>query len=242
MKIDGKAMVPQLSSDGGVADDPLAPIHDQPEAPANAGMVSVKLIDKPQTLIVQEEEGIQLVYQSRDSRRNFMIFSSKTGPRWSGLEFSLLDGHARHMRAYGNRDWALTENLLHWFAYMGYTPEQMIDQLRDFEVIKNGPDEIVFKYTSNNANDGAQSEYEVSVLADAPAMQINVRATFTVLEQWPYKSVQFFDIFPFRGVEPKDWWYDKVLFMDNQYQWRTFETVSQSSGQAQYRNNFSGAA
>ena len=28
----------------------------------------------------------------------------------------------------------------------------------------------------------------------------------------PYKSVQFFDVFPFRGVEPKDWWYENVLF------------------------------
>ena len=228
MTLDGKAMIPQLSTDGGIADDPLAPINDQPEAPANAGMVTVKLLDRSQTLIIQEEEGIQLVYQSRDSRRNFMIYSTKTGPRWSGLQFSLVDGHARHMRAYGNENWALTENLLHWFAYMGYSPEQMLDQLRDFEVIKNGPDEIVFKYTSNNANDGAQSEFEVSVRANAPAMQINVRATFTVLEQWPYKSVQFFDIFPFRGVEPKDWWYDNALFMDNENKWRSFETVSQT--------------
>ena len=228
MKLDGQAMVPQLSTDGGVADDPLAPIKDQPEAPANAGVVTIPLLDRAQVLTVQEEEGIQLVYQSRDPRRNFMIYSTKTGPQWSGLQFSLVDGHARHMRAYGNPEWALTENLMHWFAYMGYSPEQMLDQLRDFEVTKNGPDEIIFKYTSNNANDGAQSEFEVRARADAPAMQINVRATFTVLEHWPYKSVQFFDVFPFRGVEPKDWWYDHVLFMDADHKWRTFETVAQT--------------
>lgn len=228
MTLDGKPLVPQLTTDGGIADDPLAPIHDHPEAPANAGMVTVKLLDKPQTLRVEEEDGIQLVYQSRDSRRNFMIYSTKTGPLWAGLRFSLVDGHARHMRAYGKQDWALTENLLHWFAWMGYTPEQMLDQLRDFVVIKNGPDEIIFKYTSNNANDGAQSEYEVSVRADSPAMQINVSATFTVLEQWPYKSVQFFDVFPFKGVEPRDWWYDDVLLMSHEGKWKTYETVRQS--------------
>ncbi|NND06157.1 MAG: hypothetical protein HKN87_07245 [Saprospiraceae bacterium] len=228
MTLDGKVMVPQLSSDGGIADDPLAPIKDQPEGPATAAVVTIQLLDEPQVLSVQEEEGIQLVYQSRDSRRNFMIYSTKTGPQWSGLQFSLVDGHARHMRSYGNPDWALTENLMHWFAYMGYSPEQMIDQLRDFEIIKNGPDEIVFKYTSNNANDGAQSVFEVHSRANSPAMQINVRATFTVLEHWPYKSVQFFDVFPFRGVEPKDWWYGNVLFMDADYKWRSFETVSQT--------------
>ncbi|NND31318.1 MAG: hypothetical protein HKN76_01920 [Saprospiraceae bacterium] len=220
-------LLPQLSTDGGIADDPLAPIRDQPEGPANAALVTIKLGDMPQVFTLQEEDGIQLVYQSRDSRRNFMIYSSKTGPRWSGLQFSLVDGHARHMRAYENPDWALTENLLHWFAYMGYSPEQMLDQLRDFEIIKNGPDEIVFKYTSNNANDGAQSVFEVSVNTTTPAMQMNVKAEFIVLEHWPYKSVQFFDIFPFRGVEPKDWWYNHVLFMDKDHKWRTFETVDQ---------------
>ena len=67
----------------------------------------------------------------------------------------------------------------------------------------------------------------MSAQADAPAMQIDVNATFTVLEHWPYKSVQYFDIFPFRGVEPKDWWYDHVLFMDRDHKARTFETVAQ---------------
>jgi hypothetical protein len=227
-RLDGQELIPQLSSDGGIADDPLAPIHDQPEAPANAALLTVQLTEKNQILEIREEEGIQLVYQSRDPRRNYMIFSTKMGPDYSGMQFSLLDGHARHLRGYGQREWALTENLLQWFAYMGYSPEQMLDQLRDFEVIKNGPDEIIFKYVSNNANDGAQSTFEVTFAAEAPAMQMNVRASFTVLDQWPYKSVQFFDVFPFKGVEPKDWWYDQALFMDSQGKWRTFANVNQT--------------
>ncbi|MCB0686745.1 MAG: hypothetical protein KDC53_09470, partial [Saprospiraceae bacterium] len=132
VKLDNQPVVPQLSTDGGVADDPLVPIRDQPEGPANAALISVQLNDKPHTLTVKEVPGIQLVYQARDPRRNYMIFSSKNGPRWSGLEFSVIDGHARHMRAYGQENWVLTENLMQWFAYMGYTPEQMLDQLRDF--------------------------------------------------------------------------------------------------------------
>jgi hypothetical protein len=236
-KLDSEPLIPQLSSDGGIADDPLAPIHEQPEAPANAALVTVKLGNKAQTLTVEEVEGIQLVYQTRDPRRNFMVFSTKTGPRWSGVQLSLLDGHARRIRAYGNQEWALTENLMHWFAYMGYTPEQMLDQLRDFQVIKNGPEEIVFKYVSNNTNDGAQSEFLVSMAADAPALQMNIHATFTVLDQWPYKSVQYFDVFPFRGVEPKDWWYDNVLFMDSENKWRTYKTVSQTYDGEQDRNS-----
>lgn len=225
--LDGKPLVPQLTSDGGIADDPLAPIHEQPEARANAAMVTIKLTNKQQTLMVKEEDGIQLVYQARDPRRNLSVYSTKAGPHWSSFSFSLLDGHACRMRAYGKQDWALTENLLHWFAWMGYTPEQMLDQLRNFVVIKNGPDELIFKYTSNNANDGAQSEYEVQVGADSPEMKINVSATFTVLEQWPYKSVQFFDAFPFRGVEPQDWWYDNVLHMSSDSKWQTYKTVNQ---------------
>lgn len=236
--LNGQPVTPQLSSDGGIADDPLAPIKDQPEGPANAAVVRVKLTHQPQQLVIEEVEGIQLVYQARDTRRNFMIYSSKTGPRWSGLQFSVLDGHARHMRAYGNPEWALTENLLHWFAYMGYSPEQMLDQLRDFRIIKNGPEEVIFEYTSNNANDGAQSVFEVRVQADDPVMKMDVRATFTVLDQWPYKSVQFFDIFPFRGVEPADWWYDQALFMDQDHEWKIYQTVSQISEGSQDKENF----
>ncbi|MCB0666345.1 MAG: hypothetical protein KDC80_11005 [Saprospiraceae bacterium] len=236
--LDGEPVVPQLSSDGGIADDPLAPIRDQPEGPANAALVRVRLSSRPQQLVIEEVEGIQLTYQSRDPRRNFMIYSSKTGPRWSGVQFSLLDGHARHMREYGNPEWALTENLLQWFAYMGYSPEQMLDQLRDFRVLKNGPDEVVFEYTSHNASDGAQSVFEVHFKADAPVMKMEVHATFTVLQHWPYKSVQFFDIFPFRGVEPRDWWYDQALFMDKDYQWKIYKTVSQISEGKQDKQDF----
>jgi hypothetical protein len=101
----------------------------------------------------------------------------------------------------------------------------MIDQLRDFEVIKNGPDEIIYKYTSGNANDGARSEYTVRARADSPAMQISVGATFTVLEQWPYTSSQFFDVFPFRGVWTKDWWYPNVLWLTSDGKWKTMDTV-----------------
>jgi hypothetical protein len=132
------------------------------------------------------------------------------------------------MRAYGKQNWALSENLLHWFSYCGYTPEQMLDQLRDFEVLKNGPDEIVYKYTSSNQNDGAQSEYVVRARADSPAMQINVGATFKVLKQWPYESAQFFDVFPFRGVWTKDWWYGNVLWLTPDGRWKTMDTVQQN--------------
>ncbi|HEV2833163.1 MAG TPA: hypothetical protein VGW31_14370, partial [Hanamia sp.] len=134
--LDGKQLLPQLTSDGGIADDPLAPITEQPEAPANAAMVTVQLTSKPQILTFTEQDGIQLVYQTRSQLREYAIYSTKTGPRWSGVMFSLVDGRARNMRAYGQQNWALTENLLHWFPDVGYTPEQMLNYLRDFEIIK----------------------------------------------------------------------------------------------------------
>jgi hypothetical protein len=227
-RIDGKDLVPQLISDGGIADDPLAPIREQPEGPANAALFTIKLTNKQQSLVVKEEDGIQLVYQTRDPSRSFVIYSSRSGPRWSSLRFSLIDGHARNMRAHGKQDWALTENLLHWFAVMGYSPEQMLDQLRDFVIVKNGPDEIIFKYISNNAGDGAQSEFVVQVSNDSPYMQMNVNATFKVLRNWPYNSIQYFDAFPFRGVEPKDWWYEKVLHMSSDGNWQTSTTLDQT--------------
>lgn len=224
--LDGKPLLPQLTTDGGIADDPLAPITELPEGPANAAMVTVKLTPQPQKLVFNEEDGIQVVYQSRSAMREFAIYSTRTGPRWSGTRFSLIDGRTRNMRAYGKQNWALTENLLHWFPDVGYTPEQMINSLRDFVIIRNGPDEIAFKYTSHNIYDGARSEFTVSSRADAPAMQINVKAVFTVLTAWPYDSNQFFDIFPFRGVEVKDWWYNDIFWLTPDGRWKTEGTVS----------------
>jgi len=223
--LDGKPLIPQLTTDGGIADDPLAPIREMPEGPADAAMVTVPLGAKPRTLTISERPGIQLVYEVRDTWRNYAIYSTQTGPRWSGLRFSLVDGHARNMRRYGRPEWALSENLLHWFSYCGYTPGEMLDQVRDFVVVKNGPDEIRYKYTSANAGDGAASEYEVSSRADSPAMQINVAATFRVKEEWSYESAQFFDVFPFRGVWTEDWWYGNVLWLTADGKWKTMDTV-----------------
>jgi len=225
-KLDGKPIVPQLIAEGGIADDPLAPIREQPEGPADMAVVTAMLTDKPQTLTVSEEDGVQFAYQTRDPWRNVACFSTKGGGRYAGLKFSLVDGRIRNMRAYGQREWALTENLMHWFSYCGFTPEQMLNQLADFQILKNGPDEAIFRYVSTNANARAQSEYLVRVPASSPAMQINVRATFSVLQSWPYDSSQFFDVFPFRGVWPQDWWYDEVLWLapDGRTKWmRTVE-------------------
>jgi len=220
-RLDGKAVVPHLATDGGIADDPLAPIRTQPEGPANAAIVTVTLGDRPQELSFSEADGVQLAYQERDPWRNIACFTSKGGRRYSGFKFSLADGRLRDIRGYGQREWALKENQLAWFSWCGFTPEQVIDTLSEFEIVKNGPEEALFRYLSRNARDRAQSEYEVRVPAASSAMQINVTATFTVLESWPYPSAQFFDVFPFRGVEPEEWWYDEVLFMapDGRVKW-----------------------
>ena len=223
--LDGKALVPQLSSDGGIADDPLAPIREMPENTADAALVTVKLGNAPQQLVIREVPGVQYTYMTRDPWRNVACFTSKGGPRWSGFRFSLIDGHARNMRAYGKPEWALGENLLTWFSFCGYTPDQVISELRDFEVLKNGPDEAVFRYVSANASDAAESEYIVRVPADSPAMRMDVTATFTVKENWPFEGNQFFDVFPFRGVWTQDWWYPQTLWLAPDGRWKTRDNI-----------------
>jgi hypothetical protein len=223
-ELDGEPVVPHLSSDGGIADDPLAPIRQHPEGPADMALVPVKLGDRPRTLTFREQPGVQLAYQQRDRWRNVACFTSHGQRRYAGFRFSLRDGRARNMRAYGNREWALTENLLLWFSWCGFTSAEMVDDLVDFEILKNGPDEAVFRYVSENANGRARSEYVVRVPADPSAMQVNVTATFTAQQNWPYDEAQFFDVFPFRGVNPQDWWYDHVLWLAPDGRVKTMDT------------------
>ncbi|MBI4024276.1 MAG: hypothetical protein HY360_04795 [Verrucomicrobia bacterium] len=219
--LDGKPVLPQLSAEGGIADDPLAPIREAPEGPADMAVINAPITGTPRVLELREESGVQLVYQRKDPQRNLACFTSHGDGRYAAFRFSLMDGVMRNMRAHGKRDWALTENLMHWFSYCGFTPEQMLNQIREFSVTKNGPEEAEFRYVSRNANDGAESEFVVRVPDSPTAMQIGVKARFTVRENWPYPEVQFFDVFPFRGVWPRDWWYDEVLWVapDGRAKW-----------------------
>lgn len=224
-KLDGKEIQLQLSSDGGIADDPEAPITEEPESPATTALVSVELSAKSQVLTIDEVDGIQLVYQVRDPRRNFLVYSTKTGPRWSALHLSLKDVRARHLRMHGKQDWAIGLDFMHWFSDGSCSPERMLDQLRDFKIIKNGPEAIEFRITSNNINEGAQSEYDVRIDANSPTLHADINATFTVLDQYPFREIQFYDVFPFRGVDPKDWWYNNVLWLKPDGKWKTFDPV-----------------
>lgn len=222
--LNGKSIMPHLTSEGGIADDPLAPIREQPEGPADMAFFTVPLGSGPQILEVTEAPGVQFAYQTRDRWRSVTCYTTRGGGRYPGFRFSLVDGRLRNMRAYGQRDWGLTENLLTWFPFCGFTPEQMIDQLTDFEIIKNGPDESEFRYVSRNANQKVESEFRVVVPANSPAMQVNITATFTVLDSWPYTGCQFFDVFPFRGVWPEDWWYDSALWLAPDGRWKVMNT------------------
>ena len=223
--LDGKSVVPQLASEGGIADDPLAPIQKQPEGAADMALVTAQLSNMPHLLVLNEEKGVQFAYQTRSAMRNFGLFTTWGGRRYAGFTFSLVDGHARNMRSYGRSDWALTENLLTWFSFCGYTPDQVLSNLRDFVVEKNGPDEVRFRYASVNESEGAESQYIVTVPADSKAIRMIVKAEFTTLENWNYPEAQFFDVFPFRGVWPEDWWYDEVLWVTPDGRWKTLKTV-----------------
>jgi hypothetical protein len=220
-ELDGRAVTPQLAGDGGIADDPLAPIREYPEGPADMALVTLELGAKPRVLTVRETEGVQLAYQNRDPWRSYCLYGTRTGPRWPGFRFSLVDGRARYMRKHGQRDYALGENLLTWFSFCGYTPLQIADSLEDFTVLRNGPAEAAFRYSSLNANGRVRSVYDVSVPAAATALTMRVKAEFQVLESWSFSNAQFFDVFPFRGVMPQDWWYGEVLFVapDGRAKW-----------------------
>ncbi len=230
VRLDGGQVLPQLAGDGGIADDPLAPIREFPEGPADMALVEVPLGLRNRVVEVWETRGIQLAYQNRDPWRSYCLFSDRTGSRWAGFRFSPLDGRIRSMRAYGQREYALGENFLTWFSFCGYTSLQIADQLERFQILENGPERVIFTYSSWNANRRVRSEFRVTVPGDSHWNRLHVEAAFTVLDSWPYSGVQFFDVFPFRGVNPDEWWYDEVLWMapDGRQKWlRTRERTTE---------------
>jgi hypothetical protein len=43
---------------------------------------------------------------------------------------------------------------------------------------------------------------------------MEVKSRFTTLQQWDLPSIEFYDLFPFRTIDPDQWYYDYLLFMD----------------------------
>ena len=215
VKVDGKEVPANLESDGGIVDDPFVPVLVQPHAPARECVLSVKLSpDEERALTVEEGPGVQLSYQSAywsvDQRRNWVLFSDKCGER-GGFEFSTFDGKARNICAYGGNREAVTELALFWFKDCGHSPQDYLNQTRDFQIIKNGPREVQFYYRGVNFSDRAQSEFWVTIPWRSDVLQMQMKCRFTVLETWKWDMNQFYDVFPHEGVYTEKWWYDRVL-------------------------------
>jgi len=218
VKLDGKEALPDLVSDGGIVDDPLVPMQVQPHAPATECVLTVKLSpDREHTVTVEERPGVQFTYQaayqSLDQKRNWVLFSDKSAQR-GNLEMSAMDGRARNITAWGKNEEAVTEQAMFWFGYCGQSASDFLNQTRDLEIIKNGPDEVEFYYRGTNPSDRAQSEFWVTIPYEGEALETQIKSRFTVLQGWDRGTNQFYDVFPFEGVYPQKWWYAKVLFLD----------------------------
>jgi len=106
-----------------IADDPLAPIREQPEAPRTPHGHR-QALRQAQTLTLREQEGIQLVYQTGRPGGTWHLLHPD-GPALVRARFSMVDGHARNMRAYGKQDWALPRTSCSGSS-LRLTPEQML--------------------------------------------------------------------------------------------------------------------
>ncbi|MFV2066356.1 MAG: hypothetical protein ACC645_05200, partial [Pirellulales bacterium] len=52
-------------------------------------------------------------------------------------------------------------------------------------------------------------------------------ARFEVSQYWASDKNQFFDMFPFRGVYPSDWWWEEVLTMNKGGEWGISHTLGE---------------
>ena len=218
VKVDGQQALADLVSDGGIVDDPLVPVQVQPHAPASECIVRVPLDpDRERVVTVEESPGLQLAYQAAfqtlDQRRNWVVYSDRCAARGS-FEFSVLDGKARHLCAWGNNEEAVAELALFWFKNCGYSPQDYLNQNGDFELIENGPDAVKFCYRGTNFSHRAQSEFWVTIPRTSAVFQMQMKCRLTVLQTWIYARNQFYDVFPHEGVYPEKWWYKKVMYLD----------------------------
>ena len=210
----GVLVQPQLVSYGDRTDDPLVPVMVHPHGSADEAILSFKLqSDGPTEVTLEETEGIHAAYQMRDCLRTIIPWRSGNAG-FGDLEFSLADGKARNIRKPGQKSEAVTEHPLYWFFGCAHSPFHYLNQLRGFSIIENGPDVVRFYYESANYGDRARSEYWVSIPYHREIFRMEVKSRFTALKQWDLPTIEFYDLFPFQTIDPSQWYYDYLLFID----------------------------
>ena len=203
-----------LMNDGDLVDDPMVFIVKRATGPAREAMVKVDVPSGKKVRLTEDlGPGLQLTYQMHSDLETYEAWSDRCGGS------PLFRVHLKELAIYqatlpGARDYAFFKLPL-YFMKNGTNPATFITQVRDFDVRKNGPDEILLAVRSVTPQLTGLSSYTCRVPNRPEALSFDVTAEFVPLDSGRrWTSLEYCDLYPFEDVYRRNFQYHEVTWLN----------------------------
>jgi hypothetical protein len=213
-RVDDEPAPFSLMNDGDVVDDPMVFIVKNATGPARTAIVSVS-VPKGKKVRFRgvRKPGLQLAYQMYSDLETYEAWSERCD------NSPLFRFHLREIAIYqatypGARDYAFFKLPL-YFLKNGVNPSTFANQLRDFEVVENGPDEILFSVRSVTSEATGLSSYTCRIPNAPEVLSFELRAEFVALDDGArWTSLEYCDLYPFEDVYRSNFHYRDVTYLN----------------------------
>jgi hypothetical protein len=213
-RVDDEPAPFSLMNDGDVVDDPMVFIVKNATGPARTAIVSVS-VPKGKKVRFRgvRKPGLQLAYQMYSDLETYEAWSERCD------NSPLFRFHLREIAIYqatypGARDYAFFKLPL-YFLKNGVNPSTFANQLRDFEVVENGPDEILFSVRSVTTEATGLSSYTCRIPNAPEVLSFELRAEFVALDDGArWTSLEYCDLYPFEDVYRSNFHYRDVTYLN----------------------------
>jgi hypothetical protein len=203
-----------LMNDGDIVDDPMVFIVKKATGPARSAVVAVDVpAGKKVRLTGEPGPGLQLAYQMHSDLETYEAWSDRCE------DAPLFRFHLKELAIYqatcpGARDYAFFKLPL-YFLKNGVNPATFMNQLRDFEVEENGPDQILVSIRSVTPELTGLSSYTCRVPNAPEALSFEVTAEFVPLDDGRrWTSLEYCDLYPFEDVYRRNFHYREVTWLN----------------------------
>jgi len=201
-------------NDGDLVEDPMVFIVKEASGPARLAVVDLTVPKgKKIRLTAAPRPGLQFTYQMYSELETYEAWSDRCEGQ------PLFRVHLREAAVYqatlpGKRSYAFFKLPLYMMKN-GVNPATFLHHLRQFEIMENGPEEILFSLRSINLQATGMSSYLIMVPYEKEKMTFQISAEFIPLddgERW--SSLEYCDLYPFEDVYRRNFHYKDVVFLN----------------------------
>lgn len=213
IRANGKPAPFSLMNDGDLVEDPMVFISKEASGPARLAIVGLTVPKGQKTrLTFERQPGCQFTYQMYSDLETYEAWSDKCQDQF------LFRLHLKELAIYQaklpeGRDCAFFKLPLYWLKN-GVNPATFMNHLRHFEILENGPEEILFSLRTVNLQTTGLSSYICLVPYESAKTTFEIMAEFTPLDDGKrWTSLEYCDLYPFEDVYRRNFHYRDIVFL-----------------------------